>query len=73
MLYMIFKCCTYLEAVAKSSQLPHFLRIFFLKIPLLFSYGCTKINLQVVESGTKWWKMVSKWRGRVTGGSYVHG
>ena len=48
------------------------LPVFFVKKTLLFSYACTKLRIQVVESGTKWFEMVQKWHmwvpdDRVTG------
>jgi len=48
-------------------DIPLFLRIFldlpafFVKKTLLFSYACTKLMIQVVESGTKWSRMALKW------------
>ncbi|RHQ35248.1 hypothetical protein DWY84_01755 [Clostridium sp. AF27-2AA] len=37
------------------------LPVFFVKKTLLFSYACTKLMVQVVESGTKWFKMAQEW------------
>ena len=46
--------------------------VVFVEKNLLFSYACTKLRIQVVESGTKWFEMVQKWHmwvpdDRVTG------
>ena len=53
----------------QSFQNPYFSKIYI----LLFPPKCTRIKLQVEESGRKWMKMVCRWRHIMTGDAYVHG